>query len=375
MLVLKVCRARQDIVVLLSVFVLFVVSTDALAASCPVKGRSGGCLVPSGEYFVQLPDTEPGLQRLPVAMILHDAGRTAKELIGDDSLVRKFLDRGYAVIAPSAIKRKYVRASITSRYATSSSFIGGKSRKSEKKYVIKGRDGRLRLLRQAKDRGWYFYTTDTLTERHADLVVERRKVKLRGRDELAFLKEVLFDASQQLWVDPNKVTVVGFGHGAALAWQIACMAPDMVQRVAPVNGAHWGVPPTTCELGGRVVHTHTKNSDFWPMAGTKGTRRRFGQNGVRDTLDLFARSNGCEPVVQSQPIEDDGYSREVWRGCKHGSSVELILSDQEFDFPDWWFDRVFGAGAEGGTGNASPTPEQKSLVRPLFLRPKPSPGQ
>ncbi|MEM7686618.1 MAG: hypothetical protein AAF293_17440, partial [Pseudomonadota bacterium] len=75
MLVLKVCRAGQNIVALLSVFVLLVVSTDVLAANCPVKARSGGCSVPSGEYFVRLPDTERGLRRLPVAMILHDAGR------------------------------------------------------------------------------------------------------------------------------------------------------------------------------------------------------------------------------------------------------------------------------------------------------------
>ena len=331
--------------------------------------------MPSGEYFVRLPDTERGLRRLPVAMILHDAGRSANELISDESLVHKFLDRGYAVIAPSATKRKYVRASINSRYAVSSRSIGGTSRKSEKKYPIKGRDGKLRPLLQAKDRGWYFYTTDTLTERHADLVLERRKVKPRGRDEFAFLKEVLFDASQQFWVDPNNVTVIGLGHGAALAWQIACMAPDMVQRVAPVNGAHWGVPPRSCELGGRVVHTHAKNSDFWPMTGTKGTRRRFGQTGVRDTLDLFARSNGCEPAPHTRPIDHDGYSREVWRGCKHRSSLELILSDREFDFPDWWFDRMLGAGVEDASGNTSPKPEQESLVRPLFVRPKPSPGQ
>ncbi|MEM9062027.1 MAG: dienelactone hydrolase family protein [Pseudomonadota bacterium] len=317
-----------------------------------------------------MPSTEGKLQRLPIVLILHDAGQDGGVIMENKAVVNSFLDRGYAVIAPNATKRKYVRVTTIRRFDPTLTLVGGTSSKSEKKYPIKGKDGRMRLLRQSKDRGWYFYTTDTLTRQDVDFVDDRRDVERRGRDEHAFLREVLFDAAQQFWVDPGKVVVVGIGHGAALAWQIACLAPEMALSIAPINGGHWGVPPRSCRPGGRVVHTHHAASDFWPIDGREGTRKRFGQTSLGETLDLFARSGGCEPVPQDRDLQREAYSFETWRGCDQGSSLGLILSEREFDFPGWWFDRILRAGAQSPARSDAESTRRTTLPIPRFLKPK-----
>ena len=241
--------------------------------------------------------------------------------------------------------------------------------RSHKRYVFQRSDGSLKILRQGRDRGWYFYNTDHLREQNADLVIGRERIKHLGRDEHAFLREVLFDASRRFWLDPRNVTIIGIGHGASLAWQIACVAPGMARLVAPVNGAYWGTPPNTCRMGGRVIHTHELENRFWPMYGSKGTRRRFGQVSVGATLDLFKRSNDCSRSSRQEPDEQTGYTLQVWHGCKNGSSLELALLDRPFDFQDRWLDRVLGVSTNSLPPEPSEAPRAEPLTSPRFVRP------
>lgn len=349
--------------------ITILLSAHAQARSCSVKDQSGACVVRSGAYYVRVPETEERLERLPIVVLLHDAGQSGANFIRNERLMDDLLDLGYAVIVPRATKRKYVRRTVFIRSVLYGGGGFGRMFRSHKRYIFQRSDGSLKILRQGRDRGWYFYNTDHLREQNADLVVGRERIKRLGRDELAFLREVLFDASRQFWLDTRDVTVIGIGHGASLAWQIACVAPGMARLVAPVNGAYWGTPPSTCRMGGRVIHTHEFENRFWPMYGSKGTRRRFGQEGVWSTADLFAFSNGCARSSVQEPDDANGLASEVWHGCKNASSLELILLDRPFDFPDWWLDRVLGVSTNSLPPELSEAPREESLTTPRFVRP------
>ncbi|MEM6620989.1 MAG: hypothetical protein AAF674_02090 [Pseudomonadota bacterium] len=350
--------------VLGALFVALGVAT-ATAAQCAQNPRTGACVIKSGEYFIRLPERIAGPERTPIVMMLHDAGRDGTDLINDQVLIDRLLGRGYAVIVPVAGKRKYVR--VTTEGPLDGKFTSlGRISKSDRRYPMQRRDGTVVHLKQAQDRGWYFYDTDVHTRRdplarHEEIVTQRL-----GRDETAFLRTVIRDASLTFWLDADDVTLIGFGHGAALAWQVACHDPDFAVFVAPVNGTIWGSVAPNCKVGAKILHTHERGSALWPLDGQEETRRQFGQFPVRQSIEHLAKANGC---TLGQNAGTPGTEHQAWQNCLQLASVELALLDTPFDFPDWWFQAVLdrsdtGNPAGSAAANASP------LATPRFLKPK-----
>ncbi|MEM1297818.1 MAG: hypothetical protein AAGH68_00970, partial [Pseudomonadota bacterium] len=239
--------SRIVVAVSLSIVVLWTGLHDAAARDCPLKGEEGGCKVPLGEYFIRMPQDYDRMKRLPVVMILHDAGRETRELINDDGLVGDILDRGHSVIMPQPSQRKYVRVSVRRNPG-----LVLKPQRSKMRYLLQDASGELRDLVRGKDRGWYFRSSDIKIENEDAFKTGDKTRKPIGRDEEAFIDTVLTDAEQQHWVDPDKLTVIGLGHGASLAWQLACRKPEMAQVFAPVNGTYWMDPPDECAFGVRL---------------------------------------------------------------------------------------------------------------------------
>lgn len=335
----------------------------ASAEACPGTDPSILCRVSSGTYYARIPRSE-ALDRKPVALLLHDAGRDAHDIISDKNLVGAFMERGYAVIAPNATRRSYVRANIERRTRP------GRVSKSDRKYVVQRRDGSLRELRESRDRGWYFQNTDIIIRRTRDAGQDRRTEDPGGRNEPAFLARVLDDAAQRFMISTDNVVVVGFGHGASLAWQMACTKPGFARIFAPVNGVYWSEPPVSCQPGGRVFHTHETASTFWPTRGTPSTRTRFGQAGVMSTLETFARIHDCSITSGSSAPDGLGNITWTWGGCMSGASAELLQLSEPFRLQVRWLDRVLDTGLAASRDAVADPPGQGDAMRPRFLKPR-----
>ena len=79
MLVMTPGRRGLLFATVIAVFAVLL-NENAHAGGCAPKDRSGACIVRSGAYFVRVPDTEERLDRLPIVMLLHDAGQNRCEL-------------------------------------------------------------------------------------------------------------------------------------------------------------------------------------------------------------------------------------------------------------------------------------------------------
>lgn len=338
------------------------------ATACNPGGTPLICQVSSGDYYILRSSQANPLKRDAAVLILHDAGRDGTEILNNKPLVDGILARGYTVIIPLATKRKYVRYSIETKDLRVGKFTtqrGG--RKSDRKYVLQTPDGKLRPLKQGSDRGWYFANTDVEVERNAGGSFGKEEKTPKGRDEASFLGDVLFDAAQRFWVDPDKVTILGLGHGATLAWQLACKSPQIATLFAPVNGAFWMEPPETCDPGGNVIHTHQKNSTFWPMDGTKDTPRRFGQVGVLETAQAFAATQACRLDPTQEASDQLSVTWHTWRDCAAGT-MQLNVLNSEFAFQDWWLEAILKASRAPSA--ADPPAKSPGRVKPRFMKPK-----
>jgi len=100
----------------------------------------------------------------------------AERSLKNREMVETFLKRGYAVIAPSGLKRP------NSRFGS----------------------------------GWSFHP-------------DRKK----RRDELTFAKAVLEDATNKFNLDRDRILMTGFSIGGSLTWYLACQDPNVVKAFAP----------------------------------------------------------------------------------------------------------------------------------------------
>jgi predicted esterase len=344
------------------------VAPTAAAEARDCGGPGNVCRVPGGAYYAAAPETRDPTRRHPTVLILHDAGRDPTDIIEDRDLIEQFLDRNHAVIIPFASKRKYVRITMESRRLTE----GDKDpEKSDKKYVIQTESGGLRYLKH-RERGWYFRNTDKRIETKADNVMGRKRTKPLGRNEYKFIQQVLRDAAWRFWISERDLIIVGLGHGGSLTWQLACRHPGLAKLFAPIDGAYWSKVPKQCQHGGHLIQTHYRDSKFWPMDGVKAGRKKFARTKLADNLDVFARSNGCNPKKAPGAFNEEGVTQELWKGCTAGTGLGLLVMDEPFEFQDWWLDHILirGGGSQIANSNTEPERSEVPSAVPLFLRPK-----
>ena len=220
-------------------------------------------------------------------------------IVNDERLIEAFVGKGYAVIAPDALPRRNARINYRGKKPSLlklESFILPFSY-SKKKFFVAEIDGTIRTLRYGTDLGWYFYNIDRVRYSQGAALQSRPKHERLGRDEIQNLRNVLVQAEEDYGIDPKPVLIIGLGHGGSLVWQIACYAPELGRILAPVGGAYWHELPKTCNAGAALVHTHHRNSPFWPLEGVNGKKRRYARTSVYRNLDMLLRVNRCGPMM------------------------------------------------------------------------------
>ncbi|MET4130249.1 PHB depolymerase family esterase [Roseovarius sp. MBR-6] len=243
------------------------------ANSQPACGGDMPCTTASGSYRIALPE---GDGPFPVVIFLHGYGGSAQGTMRGGT-ARAALARGYAFIAPEGLTRP------------------GRNRTS-----------------------WNFHP------------------EFPGpRDEAAFLREVMQDATARFGIDPARGLLTGFSIGGSLTSYIACAHPDDFAAYAPVSGSFWRPHPEGCAGPVRLLHTHGWRDQVVPLEGRE-IRAGFAQGDVFEAMQIWRAANRCVRPYPDLFEIGDGFWRRVWLDCAPGSALELALFDGGHGVPRGW---------------------------------------
>jgi polyhydroxybutyrate depolymerase len=272
----------QQLVVPLVLSSLLVFAGFCRAAE-PCGGSRGSCAVPTGTYDIALPETPPAPgEKRPAVLFFHGAGGTGATVLQQDSLFRPFLDAGYAVIGANGLMRPG----------------------------------------NAFGTGWSF-----------------RPEGPQQRDELAFAKEVLADATERFGLDRKRVLVTGFSIGASLTWYLACKEPGLGAAYAPVAGGFWRPHPVSCAGPVDLLQTHGWRDRTVPLEGRPLRGGELYQGDIFEGLQLWRSVNGCKGLRADAFSTDAIFWRRDWTACDSGRVLSLVLHPADHDaVPMEWGD-------------------------------------
>ena len=239
------------------------------------------CKTPNGAYNIELPQGTKADSKIPAMIYFHGAGGSGQRSLKNRDMVETFLNRGYAVIAPSGLKRP------NSRFGP----------------------------------GWSFHPN--------------RKVQ---RDELTFADEVMNDASARFNIDRENILMTGFSIGGSLTWYLACKDANIAKAYAPVAGAFWRPHPEEDSCNGpvKLLHTHGWRDTTVPLEGRVLGGGRIKQGDVFYSLQLMRIVNGCDQL-RADKFENDGkYWKRWWTRCAPNSELQFNLFDGGHSVPKGW---------------------------------------
>jgi len=264
---------------LIAFALLFLPAIAAAEQLCGV-GKND-CEIPLGRYNIELPERADTKTKLPAMIYLHGAGGSGERSLKNREMVEAFLKRGYAVIAPSGLKRP------NSKFGP----------------------------------GWSFHPT-------------REKM----RDELAFTKAVLADASAKFNLDRETVLMTGFSIGGSMVWYLACEDPDFVKAFAPVAGSFWRPHEagTDCTGPMKMLHTHGWYDGTVPLEGRVIGGGRIEQGDVFFGMQILREVNGCDNYKANKFDTKGQFWKRWWTKCEPDSALQLNLFPGGHGVPKGW---------------------------------------
>lgn len=120
-------------------------------------------------------------------------------------------------------------------------------------------------------------------------------------DDVTFLREVIYDATEHGPADPTRVYLTGFSNGAAMAFRFAAECPTELAAVAPLAG-YCHVSPAAVSPPVPTLYLVGDADKLIPLHG--GPARLPWGNKVVDrptvdgTLTKWAAALGCQPTPQ-----------------------------------------------------------------------------
>ncbi len=253
----------------------------ALAALiAPAQAQACGaaddpCTIPSGAYFLALPEGEGPH---PVMMFLHGFGGTGSGVVANRGLFAPVLARGYAVLAPQGLPFR------------------------------EGMQGGSWNSMQRPSR----------------------------RDDVAFLNAVADDAAVRFGLLRDKMLLAGFSGGGMMTWRVACDAPDSFAAHAPIAGLLWLPLPEACAGPFRMQHTHGWSDPVVPIEGRSVASGQLTQGDLFAGLALLRRANRCLRDDPDEYEESGTTLTRRWTDCATGSALEMVLHPGGHRIPVGW---------------------------------------
>ncbi len=253
------------------------VATTAAHAGC--VDEVDACEIPSGTYHIQLPENHSA--NMPTVVFLHGYGSSGQASMGNKRIVEPLLKRGYAVIAPNALKRE-------------------------------GRNAR----------AWNF---------HPDFH--------RVRNEAAFFKDIKEDAVKRFGLHKDNMILAGFSIGGSMTAYVGCNNPDLFKAYAPVGGNFWRPHPTECKAPVKLFHTHGWRDSTVPLEGRHITAE-FRQGDVFYAMNIWRKTNECVQPRANKFSTTGHFMRRQWTDCNPNSALEFVLFPGGHTVPKGWADMV-----------------------------------
>ena len=223
---------------------------------CAVGDRSYNILLPHGDG------------PFPAVLFFHGSRRSGAHTILNAELAKPVLERGYVLIAPTALEINYYNGPGT---------------------------------------GWVWRAGQS------------------DRDDYAFASAVVEDAISRFPIDPDKILVAGASRGGSFAWYLACAdINEHLRAFAPVMGTPVRGRPGPCETSQfdfDMFHTHGFQDAVIPFAGNGPFENWPGYLGAVEVVDSMAHLAGCDDLdISEQPSQ----VLRRWTGCSTGARVSVL---------------------------------------------------
>jgi polyhydroxybutyrate depolymerase len=253
----------------LSVSALALCTGGALPAQSPAPDETRRTIQVGGaerSHLLHPPTSRNAGQPIPLLLVLHGAGGQGAGMAQHTGLTEPATRRGYAVVYPDGIARRW-------------------------------NDGRGNGA---------------------------------THDDVEFIRLLLDSLGRELLVDPKRIYATGISNGAGLAYRLACDLPGTFAAIAPVAGAPAAALEERCAATRPVsmISFQGTGDPLMPYEGGNVSFRRGRVLSAPRTAELFAQVNGCapSPMITAEPdTARDGtrVRRSAYTGCRESREVVL----------------------------------------------------
>jgi polyhydroxybutyrate depolymerase len=237
-------------------------------------------------YIVHVPAAYKAQTPLPLVIMLHGGGGTAKAAIWETAWAAKADKEGFLAVFPNAMARNPAKRS---------SFAGNPQ-----------------LWNDGSER---FYPGQN------------------PPDDVGFIAAMLDDLAARFSLDERRVFLTGFSNGGSMSFRAGAQLSDRIAAIAPVAGALWFDPP---KLQHPVsLHYLTGTADPLNLidggvpklaTGASDSVRAKPKPAVRDSILKWARALGC-PDKAASTSSTDGIYREAYSVCMGTAEVVYVAVD------------------------------------------------
>ena len=167
-------------------------------------------------------------------------------------------------------------------------------------------------------------------------------------DDVAFLETAISDVGDHLWVDPDRVFVVGFSNGGMMAYRFAAEKTQLLAGAAFLaasiggraseNAPEWRIPDPKGPLP--VIILHGMADEDVPFEGGTSPRRGGTRTywSVMDSVKFWVKNNKCIKNPQKADLCGGLVDVISWQDCAENSAVSLyMIRDWAHDWPGFHF--------------------------------------
>jgi polyhydroxybutyrate depolymerase len=237
-------------------------------------------------YIAHVPPSYDSKTQLPLVVMLHGGGGTAKAAMWETEWTEKADKAGFLAVFPNAMSRDPSRRSSFAKNP--------------------------QLWNDGSDR---FYPGQ------------------KAPDDVGFITAIFDDLSARFIVDKRRVFVTGFSNGASMSFRVGAELSNRIATIAPVAGACW-LEPVTLErpvpmlyITGKADPLNLIEGGVPKLAtGDSDRVRAKPKPPVRESILKWARALGC-PETTASVSDADGVHTETYSPGRDGAKVVYITVD------------------------------------------------
>jgi len=192
------------------------------------------------------------------------------------------------------------------------------------------------LTEAAAARGVVLVFPEGINKQWCDGRTEMLKNKDETYDDTGFISRIIDSMVETYGINPKRVYVTGISNGGFMSVRLAMELSEKIAAAAPVAAqVSKALKDKTPKRPISILIINGTKDPLVPFNG--GDLRLFGVGRSRgevlstaETVELFRRHNGCDPIPKKSKLEDkdpdDGATVEVERytGGKDGTEVILL---------------------------------------------------